>query len=563
MNIGNMLGIACAAALGFTAGSVQAAATWSLATDFNIAANTDATLWSYRTYSGGAYTLLANNAQNANTLWGTAFATPPLLWNGGGYWGIGRNDSVVTQNTGKVNGWAPGAVYLHPDTATAGGLVISWLAPHAMTIDVNYTFAKVMDINPWDGIRYSIIKRAAAGGDTTLKGLTYVGDYGTSLTDSLVLLSVAAGDRLYFFFDNNGDAGGDICSAAIEITGYSLSVPVSWDFNSIAGGSFDAAGQFETANNLRVGPTVPGWTGSGPSHAVERGAGTSDWAPMFYLNYVLEQPVGILANESGKVYRVAFDVGPAVYKGGDGATASNDWLRIKMVSSNNVTVGTYSSKPGAWAGAETLHADSFLYTGDGSGPVKLSFSGNNPGLGRFQGAIDNVSVSSVSNTIPFKLGFTVDGTGTDGWTGYNGINNVDGSPDGYSWDIKTLVTVATGSSLLGSDSIMAGDYTISFLNALTPLWATAATKSLTVTAKDTRGNTLGSKTVEMGQGYWNRETLTFTVPPYSSSSGAYLVLEFSADITSHLTGVPWHGYDSITAFVSPIPVPKGTLIRFY
>jgi hypothetical protein len=133
-----------------------------------------------------------------------------------------------------VIGWAPGAIYCHPDTATAGGLVVSWLAPQAMTINVNYTFAKVMNTGT-TGIRYSITKRAFAGGDTTLKSLTVI-NYGTPLTDSLSSLSVAAGDRLYFFFDNNGDAGGDISSADINIsaltpfdrTGWNISMPITF-----------------------------------------------------------------------------------------------------------------------------------------------------------------------------------------------------------------------------------------------------------------------------------------------------------------------------------------------
>jgi hypothetical protein len=85
-----------------------------------------------------------------------------------------------------------------------------------MTINANYTFAKVMSTGA-TGIRYSITKRAFSGGDTTLKPLTVV-NYGTPLTDSLSGLSVAAGDRLYFFLDNNANAGGDISSAAIEIS---------------------------------------------------------------------------------------------------------------------------------------------------------------------------------------------------------------------------------------------------------------------------------------------------------------------------------------------------------
>ena len=211
-----------------------------------------------------------------------------------------------------------------------------------------------------------------------------------------------------------------------------------------------------------------------------------------------------------------------------------------------------------WAGTETLHADSFMYAGDGSGAVRLSFAGNNAAAARFQGAVDNVAVSLLTNTVPFRLGFATDGAGMAGWTGVNGVNNMDGSPDGFSWDVNVLQSVATGSASLGSDRIDSGDYTLTFLNAITPLTDTAVVKSLTVTAKDTAGSTLGSKTVTMGQGSWNRETLTFTVPIASSSIGRYMVLDFTATIAGHSAGTPWHGYDTLTAFVSP-KVTQGTM----
>lgn len=536
----------------------------SLSGDFTYAENTTNSLWSFRMDEFVAnptfLPLLNDTSRNATTLWGPAFATPPLLWSeGGGYWGIGKNNTGVAQAANGV-AWAPNEVLLHPKGADVSrGLVICWKAPRKAVVNVRYSFRRGMDAGT--GVGYELRTRIG-GVDTILVDFTNIGN---GVTRDQPIVAFNAGDQLFFRIDSWGAASGDVTGAAIEITECPLlTLPVSWNLNSITNGVLNLATQYQTANNLRAGPTVPGWTVIGPCHAVERGAGTGDWAPMFYRDFVLKQPVSILANETGKVYRVAFDVGPAVYSIAAQATASNDWLRVNVVSSNNVTVGTYSSKPGYWAGAETLHADSFLYAGDGSGPVYLSFSGNNPGLAHFQGAIDNVSVALVAtNIMPFKLGFTADGTGTGGWTGYHGINNVDGSPDGYSWDIDTLVTVATGSSLLGSDRIVAGEYTISFLAALTPLWATAPTKSLTVTAKDTLGHTLGSKTVELGQGSWNRETLTFTVSPYSASYGAYLVLEFTADITDSTAIKPWHGLDSITAFVSPIPVKKGTFISFW
>jgi hypothetical protein len=197
-----------------------------LATDFSISTNTDTSTWSYRTYSSGTYPLLTNNTRNALVIWGTTFASPPLMWNGGtSFWGIGRNDSGVTQTAPNVS-WAPGLVFFHPETDTTGGLVISWLAPQAGTIDVNYTFAKTMNIYPNNTIDYMITKRSA-GGDVVLKNWTYVTNYPGSLSDSLSGLSVALGDRLFFRFDNAGQAGGDISSAAITITGTFVPEPAT------------------------------------------------------------------------------------------------------------------------------------------------------------------------------------------------------------------------------------------------------------------------------------------------------------------------------------------------
>ncbi len=357
-------------------------------------------------------------------------------------------------------------------------------------------------------------------------------------------------------------ASGHFAGAIDNVVVQQVTVPDFRNFNAVSSATLHTAWQYQTANNLGVNSFFAGWTVAlGTGCAVELGPGTTgNWAPMFYQNCILSQATGIQSNELGKVYRVAFDVGPAVYGATPPgqATAANDWIRVNILNAGSATVATYSSKPGVWTGTETLHADSFMYAGDGTGVVRLSFAGNDPAAARFQGAVDNVAVALLPGVIPFDLGFTADGTGMAGWTGINGVNNVDGSPDGFSWDVNVLQSVATGSALLGSDTIIAGDYTLTFLNAITPLTATATTKSLTVTAKDTAGNPLSSTTVTMGQGSWNRETLTFTVPIASSSIGRYMVLDFTATIAGHSAGAPWHGYDSITAFVSP-KVTQGTM----
>jgi len=73
--------------------SSASAETYSLAGDFTYAENNADSLWSFRmddfvNHPPTFLPLLDDNSRNAATLWGTAFASPPLLWSeGGGYWG--------------------------------------------------------------------------------------------------------------------------------------------------------------------------------------------------------------------------------------------------------------------------------------------------------------------------------------------------------------------------------------------------------------------------------------------------------------------------------------------
>ncbi len=201
----------------------------SLADDFSIASNSNSDTWSYRLKDFAFNdetqfnTLLPNNSRSANDVWGTALGSPPLMWSDpAGYWGIGRNDSGVTQNSGALS-WAPGEVLLHPKGAIdTGRLVISWLAPSAMTIDANWTFSMASGLVPDpgpDGEGVGIQVESFVGGVfTTHIGFANPSTAAGPINGSLLGLTVAAGDRLYWSVDNWVNSVGDITKAEITIT---------------------------------------------------------------------------------------------------------------------------------------------------------------------------------------------------------------------------------------------------------------------------------------------------------------------------------------------------------
>src|SRR4051812_47306463 len=72
------------------------AGTYSLARDFSYTDNHPNSTWSYRmddlTNEPPAFPLLTSANRDANSLWGSDFPTPPMMWSeAGGYWGIGKN----------------------------------------------------------------------------------------------------------------------------------------------------------------------------------------------------------------------------------------------------------------------------------------------------------------------------------------------------------------------------------------------------------------------------------------------------------------------------------------
>jgi hypothetical protein len=131
----------------------------------------------------------------------------------------------------------------------------------------------------------------------------------------------------------------------------------------------------------------------------------SDWAIMFWQDNVITQTVGIAANDLGASYEVNFDYGTAVYGvtlGGPGQrTLAGDGLLVQILRADNSVLASQSFFPGAWDDAGNQNLDGGLqgtlsYAGDGSGVVRLRIGPDGPlNSGRFEGAIDNLSVSLI------------------------------------------------------------------------------------------------------------------------------------------------------------------------
>ena len=196
------------------------AETFSLAGNFSYTENNANSTWSFRMddYANNPPTflpLLNDTSRNANEIWGTAFATPPVMWSeGGGYWGIGKNTTGAEQSASGII-WAPDEVLLHPKGGgSPARLVIAWKAPRSMLVNVHTSFRKAMPCG--NGIGYELRSRIS-GVDTEIVGFG-AGNIGAGVTRDHLGLSFGAGDQLFFRIDAWGDAGCDITGAAIEIT---------------------------------------------------------------------------------------------------------------------------------------------------------------------------------------------------------------------------------------------------------------------------------------------------------------------------------------------------------
>lgn len=432
--------IALAGMIGFS--SQSEAGIWSLANDFSLAENSDTSTWSHRLETAPANSLptgtqlLATNTRNANLLWGSNFPTPPTMWSeASGYWGIGRNDTGVTQTStaGAGVAWTAGEVLLHPKLTVGtsqfpGRMVVRWRAPSDTTVNVGYSFSSAMGAG--NGVGLKIVHENTILQDFYNPGLG--GDI-----DKINNLSVSAGDRLDFVYDTWADAGYDIYRAGITIEEIDpaggLLFSESFDGFTAPPANFNGA-QFETGLDLAHTGALPGWTatGGGAVHAVDHANATGsvasprDFAPMIWGGspniLTLDDPI-LGSNELGTPYELSFDASPAVYQAAGQETGATDGLLIEVLrGSDDAVLHTFTHLPGAWPGGASsfsLLPALFSYTGDGTGDIYLRIGPSSPGAGRFGGAIDNLLLSSaavVPEPSSFALAFlALAGLGLFGW----------------------------------------------------------------------------------------------------------------------------------------------------
>ena len=229
------------------------------------------------------------------------------------------------------------------------------------------------------------------------------------------------------------------------VTGLAATAPVvsaapspifSENFNSIT--QTNTGTQAHTGLTLGAWDSLTGWTGAGTHaiHDVDRilGAG-KDIAVSFYNNNEITLTTGFAANTSGVVYTMTFDLGPSVWAGAYQASNSTDGLIVSLIRANGTTVASTSQLSGAWNGTATaqdaMTSRTFVYTGDGTGVVRIKVSNINSSSDRFGGAIDNIVVtqgapacSPSSSTVGSDTVLTFSTVGPCSWNVPAGVSTV-------------------------------------------------------------------------------------------------------------------------------------------
>ena len=188
------------------------------------------------------------------------------------------------------------------------------------------------------------------------------------------------------------------------------------NFDGITGLGLNGSpvGQVTTTHDLGFGGNLTGWgkSGAGTIHAVDTNntwsAGTvsakpQNWGVMFWQDNVITQTLGITdSNTIGTQYSIDFLAAGAVYENaGQVNNGTTDGLRIDVLrASDSAVLHTFdhlTAQP-VGAGSLGLTAMNSTYTGDGSGDILFRVGPVNANQGRFQGTIDDLSLST--STIP-------------------------------------------------------------------------------------------------------------------------------------------------------------------
>jgi len=217
--------------------TVCPAAVSSLVDDFDINVNSTSSTWSYYVGTLGSMYLLPVNTRTVYDIFSPpdtpcdqrVWADTNPSW---AYWMVGKNTTGATITApywGDILDWQPGTVMLHPGNPASGqNLLVSWLAPSDMSVDVTWTFTRISERGPGRtqygafGTVYRVTLRSGTG-DTTLVDFSPAAAPGGVMHDaassSFARLSVKAGDRLFWEtmgFNNTGEC--DATGAAITVT---------------------------------------------------------------------------------------------------------------------------------------------------------------------------------------------------------------------------------------------------------------------------------------------------------------------------------------------------------
>jgi hypothetical protein len=169
-----------------------------------------------------------------------------------------------------------------------------------------------------------------------------------------------------------------------------------YDLNGITNAQISDL-QYQTNNQLVFGATLTDWTKSGFNavHAIQLSGrtpgGPGNYAIMIFGDNLITQQTAFPANDAGKTYYASYDIGPTVYANPGQATQAGDQLRINLLRNDDSILASSVVAPGAWQGVQTFSQAYFSYVGDGSGPLRLQMRSEQPGNGRFSGAVDNMA----------------------------------------------------------------------------------------------------------------------------------------------------------------------------
>lgn len=186
------------------------------------------------------------------------------------------------------------------------------------------------------------------------------------------------------------------------------------DFNGITdlGLNGGPVGQVTTTHDLGFGGNLAGWNkaGAGTIHAVDTAntwpgptTNPQNWGVMIWQDNVITQTAGITdSNTAGTPYSIDFLAAGAVYEAASQVNnGTTDGLRIDVLrASDSAVLHSFDQVVAQPIGVGNLGltAYNFNYNGDGSGDILFRVGPVNAGQGRFQGTIDDLSLST--STIP-------------------------------------------------------------------------------------------------------------------------------------------------------------------